>query len=226
VVDGSLCLELPPPSGAITHIRQVSVHGSAMSAESHPLMRVARLRNLAVSIVETPLITFLDDDNRWATDHLSLLQEALMSSGADVAHSWRNLEESDGRAWSGRIYPWLPPGANRDARWQELLAEGIVVEGEPIIRDRMSMSDGTVGMVDMGAWLFRTAVLRNLHFATFYSEEECKAMTGEDDKLLAQLVRNHVIGVCTDRATLFYRLGGFSNVDMNGRSEHESPQRQ
>ena len=217
VVDGNVCLELPSPSGAIAQIRQVSIHGSAMSGTAHSLIRVARLRNLAISLVETPLVTFLDDDNYWATDHLISLLDLLRRSGADVAHSWRHLEEPCGRAWSGQIFPWLPPGADRIARWQELLAEGIVVDGESIIRDQMFMSDGTAGMVDMGEWLFRTMVLRNLPFATDYNEKECRTMTGEDDKLLAQLVRNHVIGVCTERATLFYRLGGFSNADMHNQ---------
>lgn len=211
MVDGDCFLKLPPPSGAIIQIEQVSINGSLISGAANSLIRVARLRNIAIGLVETPLIAFLDDDNHWAAEHLVSLLAALRDSEADVAYSWRRLYEPSGEAWSGKKFPWLPPGKERDARWKELITEGIIVEGESIIRDRMFMSNGTQGMVDMGEWLFHTNILRNLPFVTQYSEDEFKTMIGEDDKLLEKMIRNHVVGVCTERATLFYRLGGFSN---------------
>gem|GEM_PF-292384 len=215
IVDGPHCLDLPPPSGAIASLRQLSVHGPVLSAVDNSLVHLARLRNLAVSLVETPFVTFLDDDNRWMSDHLSSLLDALACSGADAAYSWRYLEDADGKPWSASHFPWLPPGKARDARWQELLAEGVVVPGEPVVRDRMVLSDGRVGMVDTGAWLFRTAMLHSLPFVTSYSDEDLRTMNSEDDKLLAQMIRNNISGFCTERATFFYRLGGCSNGKMN-----------
>jgi dTDP-4-amino-4,6-dideoxygalactose transaminase len=205
----------PAPSWSSSRHRTeyVYIHEVADRAERPLVSRVARLRNCALEYVETPLVCFLDDDNRWERDHLSSLVGALCEADVAAAHSWRQLVDSTGRPWRPTAFPWLPPGPQERARFDSCRAAEIFDAGSSIVRDRVSsIVNGTeVGMVDLGEWLFRTELLRTVRFPVDYDSEDAANRVGEDDRLLESFRRLGVPVICTNRATLIYRLGGMSN---------------
>ena len=206
-------VEVRPPDFVRSRVGAVRSVRISVSEETnrHWVGRVAQLRNLAASLATTPLIAFLDDDNRWESDHLSSLVSVMSRAGALAAHSWRRLEEADGRPWSGRDFPWRSESEAATAIWRKLNEAGLIVPGDDRIRERMILGDG-VGMVDLGAWLFRAEALRSAPFAIEYDAEEISAMVGEDDKWLARIVEQGLAMPCTEQATLVYTLGGRSNA--------------
>jgi len=112
----------------------------------------------------------------------------------------------------GDRYPWLDPGADERTRFALYRGVGVFSAGDPIVRDAVSIQVAGVecGMVDMGEWLFDRALLSSVRFDTRYDAREQLLRVGEDDKLLAELRDRGIDTACTRRATLCYRLGGFS----------------
>jgi hypothetical protein len=179
------------------------------------IARVARLRDMAVRLCETELVCFLDDDNRWAPDHLSSLHAAMRSAGVPAAHCWRHLMPCEGADWNGDSFPWLDHGSAAErtqfAACREL---GIIVPGSRIVRDTASAgtADTDASMVDLGCWLLRTDVLRLFGIrANPPGLDRPVDGVGEDDILLRQFKTAAIPITCTGQATLDYRLGGFSN---------------
>ncbi|WP_159013571.1 glycosyltransferase family A protein [Acidisoma sp. S159] len=205
--------ELPPFAWPCERVRFLGVASEIGQRIPWPVSRIAGLRNLAVAATGTPLITFLDDDNLWRPDHLSTLVDRLKDRAA--VYSWRRLIMSSGQRWEGREFPWAPKGKLRERLLTRMEAEGVIRAGEDVVRDCGRFSDGTSGMVDLGAWLFRTEALGPSPFCTHYDAVEQIQMVGEDDKLLANLVSAGLDLPCTEEATLIYTLGGLSNGGFN-----------
>ena len=207
--------ETSPCTSPIERVRRVCVTAYHFDAPYPVIARVSQLRNVAVSLVETPLFAFLDDDNFWTADHLSTLARALAKSRSLAAHSWRRVITAEGRPWDGGDFPWAPPGEMRRRTWRRMVEEGVIRIGEDVIRDRARMADGSPGMVDLGAWLFRTELLRLAPLCTRYDANEFAPASREGHKLLQDLVKAGLETPCTGKATLVYRLGGVSNCSSS-----------
>lgn len=181
----------------------------------HALRRVSHLRNCAIGFGTAPLIAFIDDDNLWAPDHLASLVDVLGTSRARAAHSWRRVIDDCGRAVRLTRYVWRDPA---DPAGRALFAlyrrAGVFSPHDAIVRDRVSVVDGGAdyGMVDMGEWLFRRSFFDTFRFPDRFTQRDLDQMVGEDDVLLAHVRATGTPTACTARATLDYRLGGFSNA--------------
>lgn len=127
------------------------------SSDAEPVIaRIARLRNLAIDMARTPLLTFLDDDNTWHPDHLDALNQARGDGRYWAVHSWRRLVDAQGEPLAPIGFPWLPRSTLERKTFAACLALGLLTEGDPIVRDRTrAIHEGIdYGMVDCGAWLF------------------------------------------------------------------------
>lgn len=196
------------------NVREIVIAANDLFQNSPVVARVARLRNLALEFVDAPFVCFLDDDNFWEPHHLSSLWQVMAEHKVPAAHSWRRLVNQDGTAWQGDCFPWLSPSNVERDRYAICLEHGLFSQGSSIVKDRVSLPVGSqdFGMVDMGAWLLDTTLIRQLRFATSYSEQEVAEMCGEDDKLLWRLRELGVGIICTNQPTLIYQLGGLSNT--------------
>lgn len=201
-----------PANISITH----STYNPAPSnADFAPIGRVSRLRNHALTLVRAPFIAFIDDDNLWDGEHLSSLVAALEHSNASAAHSWRKLIDSSGTEVVPDRFIWRHPNDGMSRQLYDIYqAAGVFSENEAIVRDRVTVpyNGKDYGLVDMGEWLFRRDLFDDIRFCEDFSLQEITEMVGEDDKLLAEIRNRGVATVCTQRATLKYRLGGFSNA--------------
>ncbi|MGU3495498.1 iron-containing alcohol dehydrogenase [Xanthobacteraceae bacterium A53D] len=196
-----------PPDRSVVHQRM----GAAVG---HPLARVGHLRNRALGLGTAPLVAFIDDDNLWEPDHLASLAADLKRSGAAAAHSWRQLSDGSGRPTVPQRFHWRHPDDPMGGHLLDIYRRtGVFSAHDAVVRDRVSLPhEGTdLGMVDMGEWLLRRSIFDDFRFAEDYTADEIAAMVGEDDKLLSHLRMKGIATVCTERATLHYRLGGFSN---------------
>jgi dTDP-4-amino-4,6-dideoxygalactose transaminase len=204
-VDGHVQREIPAVPG-LPDLRVIAVDaGRVLPAE--PFERIAALRQLAAQTCDADYTAFLDDDNVWAPGHLASLV-ALVSHDVPAVHSWRTLIDSRSEPAVVDRFPWLPPGQEAVDRWQSLLAAGVADVGGAVVRDSVE-----VGMVDMGAWLFDTRVLRLLRFSRLRTPDEVLGRLGEDDIVLEQIRRLGVPTACTGLPSLRYRLGGMSNPE-------------
>lgn len=201
-------------SQQFANVKEIAITANDLFENSPVMARVARLRNLALEFVDSPLVCFLDDDNFWESYHLSSLWQVMTEYKVPAVHSWRRLINQDGTAWQGDCFPWLPPGNLERERYKVCLEHGLISKGSSIVQDSVSLPLGSqdFGMVDMGAWLLDTTLIRKLRFATSYSEEDIAQMCTEDDKLLWRL-REFGVGIAsTNQPTLIYQLGGLSNT--------------
>jgi dTDP-4-amino-4,6-dideoxygalactose transaminase len=204
-------------------VASLSVDGWEPTASQSTFERVALLRNMALELVRTPLVCFLDDDNSWQSNHLSSLLNVMRSAGTPAAHSWRCLVQEDGAEYIPNDFPWLPPGPDSRRIYATYLAHGVFRRDEAIVRDVASLRVGDVdlGMVDLGEWLFERALLDIVRFDPTVSQSDLDARVGEDDKLLRRLRALGVPIACSGKPTLIYRLGGFSN-DVSVPVSHDT----
>lgn len=177
--------------------------------------RVARLRDMAVRLCETELVCFLDDDNRWEPYHLDSLYAAMRRADVPAAHCWRRLVPREGADWNGESFPWLDHGSSAErAKFEACRELGIITPGSRIVRDTAiaGPAGADASMVDLGAWLLRTDLLRLFGIsATPPGFDGPVDGVGEDDILLGQLKAAAIPITCTEQVTLAYALGGFSN---------------
>jgi hypothetical protein len=203
-------------------VRRVSVAEDGQGLPIDPYARVAVLRNLALSLVTAHLVAFLDDDNAWEPEHLSSLVELMDATGAPAVHSWRRLYTPDGQPHVPVAFPWLLDRSAATAMFDLLLRVGVFEASSSTVRDRASIPIGglDLGMIDMGEWLLERWVLDLVGFEAERTPADSADGIGEDDKLLRRL-RDMLVPIrCTERATLRYRLGGFSNPWLDARRQH------
>jgi hypothetical protein len=207
-------------NAAITMRRvRIDLSGSMATIE-----RVAKLRDMALRLCETPLVCFLDDDNCWSPDHLETLHSKMHTTGAPAVHSWRRISPKS--EWRGDRFPWLPHGSTLEQdRFDLCKGLGIIEPGSDIIRDTAygETTDGDASMVDLGTWLLRTDILRLFGLsANPFSFSSPVEGIGEDDILLTKFKSAAIPIECTERATLEYALGGFSNNSTSAENWRSS----
>jgi len=174
--------------------------------EDKGTIRLAKLRNWGVKRAKTEWICFLDDDNIFARNHISSLIQHAIKHNLRAVHSYRILLNRDGTPFLGNYYPWIPDHKEAKKIYKKLCEIGVMTPGSNIVKDRAN-----TGWVDAGEWLLRRDLLWEIPFREEYTNEELKNNVGDDDKLLYDLlVAGEPIG-CTEKPTLIYYLGGYSN---------------
>lgn len=175
--------------------------------------RLACLRNWAVSISNSRWISFLDDDNEFENDHLNSLVNTSLKFGGYAVHSQMQIFTPDGSPYLECRYPWVRNiELGRQLYWQ-YVELGIFVPGSNIVKDRVDPynNPNSIRSADTGEWLFERELLIKYPFPETYTAEDIASVITEDDKLLSLLVDNKIPVMCTNKPTLKYYLGGYSN---------------
>ena len=170
--------------------------------------RLAGLRNLAVRAAGDTWIAFLDDDNRWETEHLRSLWSAIVDSGADLAHSQRRIYEADGSPFLRAEFPWGRDELTRRAVYAYCLVAGIMSTGSNVMRDRLEMR---FTWVDLGEWLFPPGFLLANPFHTTFEAWDWYNISVEDRELPRAVFNSGLTVVATGEPTLHYFMGGYTN---------------
>ncbi len=187
--------------------------------------RLAFMRNYAVTLCDGEYICYLDDDNWIATNHIESLVYTLESeTGIDVAYCWRWLVREDGTPWVEEEYPWTPvprlaTSKNKLSRYiyEELVRYGVRVPGSNLARDTVIGYDGQpLFTVDTGEFLISKTVQEKIPFTVKYP---WRKMTGDYSEDHDFIERAYLVGSrfkCTEKATLFYTIGGYSQPMETG----------
>jgi len=186
--------------------------------------RLAYLRNLGTSLSEGEFVAQLDDDNVFGPDHLLSLVKALDARpDAEAAHSWRRVLNPDGTpfAFEGRD-PWHPVADERSLSYRRLLGFGVFVDGSNEVRDTLVADGHVVARVDTSEYLARRTLLERIPFPEVYSRWRRKLGYTEDVAFSHELVKQKVVVVKSERATLDYYLGGYSNLDISAQHSHSA----
>lgn len=170
--------------------------------------RLGALRNQAVSMARHDFIVFLDDDNSWDSEHLRTLCIALQGGEYDMAHTQRSLYANDGQPYLRAEFPWARDRATRKEIYERYVDLGVVTPGDNTFRDRMGLPDSSV---DLGEWLLRRDLLREHPFVSTYNEDDWNHIRVEDRKLAEDIAGAGASVATTQRPTLRYYLGGYSN---------------
>ena len=184
---------------------------------------LSRLRNAAVELADTALISFLDDDNLLEPHHLSSLFRSMRRSGSPAVHSQCRLIHQDGTPYLEALHPWVRDVEAARARYLELRRPCVYVPWSNVLRDQVEASGvaGRVQNADTSEWLFERALLRAVPFPETYDVDDWRNVVGEDNKLLRALVEADVPMVSTHMPTLLYPLGGYSNAFRDDAVEGE-----
>ena len=172
------------------------------------------MRNIGVREAVAPWISFLDDDNMQEPNHLASLVLCAQRSGARAVHSHMRMFHRDGRPWLENRVPWSRDRIEAKAKFEELVALGVAEHDANLFRDRADPLDHPwpARSVDTGEWLLARDLLLARPFTDCFSAEDAAALTGEDDKLLNNLIQARETIACTGLATLRYFVGGYSNI--------------
>jgi GT2 family glycosyltransferase len=196
-------------------IEFIKLDGQPHHGSSSP--RMATLRQFALPFVKERYVCFLDDDNEMEPEHLHSLLLIIEQQDVAAAYSWRTLLHTDGRYFDGRSYPWHSNEIEADKRWKWCVNAGVLVQGEPVMRDGPVTAADPMGLatVDMNEWLFKTAELKRVGMDFEFSEQDLLNRVGEDDKLFARIRLLGLPIAGSRRATIRYYLGGVSNYRIN-----------
>jgi hypothetical protein len=223
VVVGDACPRLADPE---FRARLAAAHASAtvlnVTPQSHPDLpqdylpaRLAYLRNVGISEAAGPYVAHLDDDNAYRPDHLASLVAALDAhEGAEAAYSWRRLLGADGDEFvpAGED-PWHPDRAARAESYERLRRAGIFEPGSPVVRDELRAGGRIYARVDTSEYLVRRSLHDRIPFPTRFSRWQRQLGLTEDMAFSHALVKQRVVVARSERPTLDYYMGGYSNVD-------------
>ncbi len=175
--------------------------------------RVAMLRNVSIQLASKDFICFLDDDNMWEPDHLSSLMDTIITHQCSASYSWRKLYLSNGKPWVPSIWPWTGSSTPQKKLISYYRKLGMLDANTNILKDNFSAlyKGQDFSTVDMGAWLFKKNLFNILSFETNYTKEEQAKMVTEDDRLLVDLKKLNFRVQPSEKTTLRYYLGGYSN---------------
>ena len=201
-----------------------SVLAERRQGEASGPPRLARLRNYAVTLVDTTWIAFLDDDNEYEPSHIDSLVVCAAASHCPAVHSYRQLLYFEGGAYLEPRWPWCREPRRAQEYYRELVQKGVMEEGSNVVRDRIDLTPGPsrIVMVDTSGWLIRTDVLRKNKISDNFSYQDWLDNLAEDEKLIDALLAAQVPIACSGRATVKYYLGGYSN-DLNREYPHSEP---
>ncbi len=171
--------------------------------------RVGRLRNVALGMVSDPYIAFLDDDNAWLPDHLESLWATSREQEGAIAYSWRRLLYADGSPYLKHEFPWARDPVLRRRIYKSLVTAGVFECGSNIVRD---CPEAEFTWIDLGEWLLPTNLITEIGFADEFDEWDWFNITVEDRQLPEAFLARGVSLIPTQRATLLYYLGGYSNT--------------
>jgi glycosyltransferase involved in cell wall biosynthesis len=177
-------------------------------------VRLARLRNLALTYVRTPWVAFLDDDNTFTPDHLHTLRVCAEQQGCRAVYSWRVLYHGDGRPYRSPRFPWARAGEDAEQVYAAMVRRRVLMPGSPVMRDRADPLDhpNPIRTIDANEWLLQTDLVRRIRFQETLSTEDEAQKRYDDAKLLLDLLQHDEPLACTHRATVRYFLGGLSNA--------------
>jgi len=185
--------------------------------------RVATLRNLALPKIETEWCSYLDDDNELEPEHFSTLFESVMRYRSPATHSWRSIWTKSGRPFKIRgRHPWSNDKDLATRLFVQYRDAGIYQTGSNIIRDKVVPLSRNESMVDMSEWFFSTEFIRGIGFVEDYSLEDRISSRTEDSKLLDEIVKRNIKIPSTQKPTLRYYMGGYSNDWSNEASQIEA----
>jgi hypothetical protein len=176
--------------------------------------RLGGLRNLGASLDDGDFIAQLDDDNTFQPDHLASLAKMLDTTpAAGAAHSWRLLQTADGQPYiPDGIDPWHPEPAKQRSSYANLLHDRVFIAGSPEVRDTFMVDGRLIARVDTSEFLVRREIMERIGFPTNFSKVRQHLQWTEDFVFAINLARAGVQVVCSQRATLNYRMGGYSNI--------------
>ncbi|MPL99924.1 UDP-4-amino-4-deoxy-L-arabinose--oxoglutarate aminotransferase [bioreactor metagenome] len=182
--------------------------------EKPTVCRVATLRNISINLVSQNFICFLDDDNQWEENHISSLIDSMNQHNCKATFSWRKLFLENGKPFIPKSWPWIGSDISQDVLSDIYLNLGVLDENSNILKDCFEAiyQNRDYATIDMGAWLFRKEIFDIIKFRTNYSEEEINSVVTEDDVLLKDLKKLNFIVHPSQKATLKYYLGGYSNM--------------
>lgn len=187
---------------------------SGPAAPTYPPARTARIRNLGIRRASGAFIAHLDDDNTFEPDHLDSLVTCLMANPEAVAaHSWRKLFTCAGEPFiPAGINPWIDDPAQSAVNYAQLADSSVFEPGSHVMHDRITGREGQeFFLVDVSELLVRAAFHQAHPFPAHYSAAQVAAGLCEDRAWCIRVIRaGHQI-VRSERATLRYAMGGYSN---------------
>lgn len=174
--------------------------------------RLATLRTRGLKAVRTRWCAYLDDDNEVESSHYVDLLRCMVDSGSPAAHSWRTLWERDGRPFPlADKHPWCRDPKLAATLFEQYQRAGIYEVASNVVRDRVVPGRRSESMVDMSEWLFEAGFIRQIGFVSTYDRSDWQSSRAEDSKLLDNIVATRLRIPSTEKATLRYYMGGYSN---------------
>lgn len=179
--------------------------------------RVATLRNIAVNLSTENFVCFLDDDNLWEANHISSLMDTILVHQCKASYSWRQLFLNNGKPWIPTIWPWIGSDVPQEKLLGIYKELGMLDLKTNILKDKFEAiyDNRDFATIDMGAWLFKKDLFDVIKFKTDYTKEEVNCLVTEDDQLLLDFKKLNFLVHSSQKATLKYYLGGFSNLYNN-----------
>lgn len=181
-----------------------------------PWARVGRCRNLGIAMAQGDFISCQDDDNELEHDFGASLLDCLLSNDAEAAWCYRRFVMPDDSPYPGTFFPWADPFSIRGRLLYDMwVAAGVVQAGSDVVKDQLiAMNSCEVfSTVDSNAWLIKADILRQFPFREKFGYQDLVSDTSFDDIWNNDIRAAGVRTVCSEKASLIYRLGGASTCN-------------